>query len=172
MTGFDLPDQSVDNLLLRLYLHSLVHIVGGVCFHSPLNDIIDSPLQHSQLVLRLLGEHDILIIHFLGGFGNIQGVVADSLHVADGVQQCVQNSVVVNRQFLVGQLHQVRTQGVFVPIGLVFQINNLLHHGIIKLYSQTVCQLHSFLSSLGHLTGDLPSPAHSHSRGSDQTAIQ
>ena len=59
MPGFDFLDQHVYDLLLRLYLHSLIQVVGLVSLHGIADHIEHCLLQHRQLLHSLLGEADI-----------------------------------------------------------------------------------------------------------------
>ena len=71
---------------------------------SAAQGILHRILQHLQLLLCILGEVDFLLVHLLGRFQQVNGMVADALKITDGVQQGVHALAVGVVQLPAGQL--------------------------------------------------------------------
>lgn len=66
----------------------------------------------------------------LGRLLEIQNVIADALKVADGVEQAGDGSVIVGGGAVLGDLHQITAQTVFVDVQLVLVGDDLLFTGL------------------------------------------
>ena len=84
--GADLGNQTVDDLLQRLYLGSQFGAVAVIGTGGEVEDLLQGVGEHLDLLLGLGREGDLLVVQLLGHLGQVAGVVAQTLEVADGVE--------------------------------------------------------------------------------------
>ncbi len=113
-----------------------------------------------------------LLVHFLRGFQQVDGVVADALEIADGVQQGIYALAVSVAQFAAGQLDKVGAQCVLVTVHRAFLVTHLLGQLVVPLVGQAHGLHHAHAGQLCHVSSGGAGTLHSHSRGVQQTVIQ
>ena len=101
--------QLVDHGLQRLNLGSKVQIPLAEGIGGAAQGILHRILQHLQLLLRILGEVNLLLVHLLGRFQQVDGMVADAFKITDGVQQGVHALTVPKKKESGYALHDARS---------------------------------------------------------------
>ena len=79
-------DQAVDDLLQRLNVARHFEVVLAEGIDGQLQNLRQCVCQVLQLRSGILGEDDVLVVDLLGRLAQVDGVVAQTLEVADGVQ--------------------------------------------------------------------------------------
>ena len=164
--------QLVDHGLQRLHLGSKVQIPLAEGIGGAAQGVLHRILQHLQLLLCILGEVNLLLVHLLGGFQKVDGMVADALKITDGVQQGVHALAVGVVQFPAGQLDQISAQCVLVPVHPALLVPHLLGKFVVPFVGQAHGLHNAHPGKLGHFSGSGASTLHSHGGGVQQTVIQ
>ena len=125
----------VHYLLQRLDALGQVSIIVIEGVHRHGQNLLDGGVQLIQLALSSFRECRLALQRVY----DVGRMVANTLQIADGVQQLRNLTAVGGGQFAQGQTHQIGTQFILVGVQLVFLLGYLLHHGGIVMS----CQRHS-----------------------------
>ena len=79
-------DQAVDDLLQRLDVARHFEVVLAEGIDGQLQNLRQCVCQVLQLRSGILGEDDVLVVDLLSRLAQVDGVVAQTLEIADGVQ--------------------------------------------------------------------------------------
>ena len=149
--GFDLAGQMQVGLAER---------IGRAAQH-----ILHRAFQNLQLLVRILGERDVLGVDLFGRAEQIYGMVADALEIADGVEQSVHTLAVGVAHFTAGQLDEIGAQCILIFVHLFLFLPHLLGKGIVPLVGQAHGLHHAHTGQLGHVSSSRVGAGHGHSRG-------
>ena len=131
VAALDLAHQTVHDFLQRLDLFCRIDVVFLESVHRAVYDILHGGFQNAEVVEGFLAELYRFIADFLSGLDEVDGVVADALKVADGVQQRVDGAVIILREVLGAQFDKVGTQHVLVVVHGIFLARDLVRNGIV-----------------------------------------
>jgi hypothetical protein len=83
---------------------------------------VTAPLHYGHFLLGGGREHDVLGVHLLGRLRNVEGVVGDTLEIAEGVQIFGHVVALLVGELLAGYLHQIGAQLVLVAVHGVLRV--------------------------------------------------
>ena len=152
--------QIVDNLLQRLHQIGLLQIVLHEGAGGQFHDFLNGGNHNRQFLLAGLGEGNILCLQLFSGFQQIQGMVAHTFQITDGLQQRGSFFAFDGADLQGAELDQVGAQDIFVMVGLVFAVTDFLS----KLGSEGSQGCDTIPESLSGDTG--------HFHGQDTAALQ
>ena len=172
VAGADLLDETVDGFFQSFHTAGLIHIVGVVGGEGAVHDLVDGGADHLQLGLGGVGELELLLVELTGVVLEVHAVVADTLEVADGVENTGNHTDIVGGSALLGDMHQVTAQAVLIDVQLVLVFGDLGLPG----FGVLVILLHGKAEGLpgqvAHLPGKVCTLGNSHSRGTQQQGVQ
>ena len=111
-------------------------------------------------------------MNLLGCTGQIPGMVADAFKVADGMQQRIDQVTIRHIHAAAGQLHQICTNRILIPVGFRLQPFHLRRFLFIPLVHQTDRQIHALAAQVGHIRSCGKAPVHCRSRRRQKAGIQ
>ena len=114
----------VDQFLQRLHAVGQINVVVHERVNGDGQDLRHGGDHHAQLARALRREMQLFVMHFLGGLGDVQRVVADALEVTDGMQILGHVGGLVRVELLARDLDEVGAELVLV---MVDGILHLLH---------------------------------------------
>ena len=172
MVCLDGAHQLVDHRLQRLYLAGKVQVSLAECVGGAVQDILHRIFQHLQFLPGIPGESNVLLVHLLGGFQQIYGMVADPLKIADGVEKGVDALAVGMAQFPSRELYQIGAQRILVAVHLAFVLPYLLGKLLVPGVGQAHRLHHAHPCQLCHVGGGAAGTLHGNGGGVQQTVIQ
>ena len=147
-----------------------MQVVLAESLGGPVQKILDHVLQHAQLLLGVGREGDLLVVDLLRRVEQVDGIVADPLKIADGVQQGVHLLAILVVQRVAGQLDKVSAQSILAAVGLLFLLFDLFGQAVVPVVGQAHGLDDTGAGSLSHIGGDGAGLLHSH-RGRVQQAL-
>ena len=176
--------QALDVALAQFFLQVIDHFFQGfnlesslqIVFHKRVTGLIQRFGQradeHSQLVLRLFGELQILFLHFFGAFQNVHGMVGNTFEIADHLQELCGFFTFVFTDLSAGKLDQIGTQQVLIMVGLIFRLMNGLR-GFFVIMAQALQRiLHGVDGRIAHIHSQHMAPFQRQRGGIEQTGVQ
>ncbi len=164
--------QPVDDLLQRLHLTCQLHVAVEIGPDGEIKDLVQRLSDGVQLLLGGRREGDLFFIDLLCYLDNIDGVVTQTLEVADGVENLGADLAVLTGEGLCGQLDQIGAQLVLVAVQSIFHLHDTLRAGRVIFLHQIHGQHQDILSLQCHVGGDVEGFGHGHRGGAQQTLVQ
>ena len=164
--------QGIYDLLQRLHPAGILHIAGDEGIHRQVQNFSDGLLQHSQFVLCLLGENDILFVDLLSTLGDVQRMVADTFKIGNGVQIFGNLFALPCIQRLNCDLHKVGAQLILKTVDGILLLLNVLKSFVAVGADKLQCIHQIAAGGVGHSSRDLPTLLNSQSRMLQKTLLQ
>ena len=172
MTAADLLREKVHSLLQRFHLPSHLGIVRLEAAQGAVQQILQQGGQHIHLFPGNGGEGQLLFMKLLGGFLQVQSMVADALKVSDGVKQAGDGAHIGGGGAVLRDLDQIAAQTVLIGVQLVLVGQDLLLPAAVILNELGQSQLHAFQCQSAHAVGHDGAFADSHAGGPHQPGVQ
>ena len=118
----------VNDLLKRLYLSRLRHILMRKRILCDIAYLLNRIAEGKKLCICIIGERDIFIFYLLCGFGNVYGVVGYTLQVSYHMEELCNLDAFRFRHISCGKMHEVGAERVLVNIDLVLLRIDLLNY--------------------------------------------
>ena len=172
VTAADLLREKVHSLLQRFHLPSHLGIVRLEAAQGAVQQILQQGGQHIHLFPGNGGEGQLLFMKLLGGFLQVQSMVADALKVSDGVKQAGDGAHIGGGGAVLRDLDQIAAQTVLIGVQLVLVGQDLLLPAAVILNELGQSQLHAFQRQSAHAVGHDGAFADSHAGGPHQPGVQ
>ena len=172
MVELHLVAQGVDQLLQRLDAVGQLQVVGGEGRDGVVGDLLHGGEHGLKLPLGPLGEDDAFLVDLLGALGDVHGVVADALHVADGVEELGHVQVLLLGQLFTRQFDEVGAELILVFVDDVFPLGHELELLLGVVADQIVGILQVGLGLQGHVVQGLAALLDGHGGVLDQAGFQ
>ena len=168
----DRAGELVDDLLKRFYTEGVLDVVLGVALGGHREDLVDGVGEHAEFLGCLSGEAQALLADLLGGLVEVDGVVAQALEVADGVEHFRDDSSVVVGDGLRGKVDEVAAELVLVHVELIFHAKDLGHARIRVFVEEAHGVVEVLAGELRHFLRQVVTLGDGHGRGTKDTDIE
>ena len=119
MVCLRLIGKCVHNLFKRLYMGSDIQIAVRKCAVGKRYDLAQRLFDNIRFAARAAGKFYLLRVQLLGGFKQIEGVIAESLKVAYGAEHSADHTRVAVRKLRRADFYKICAERIFVQVKLL-----------------------------------------------------